>query len=101
MTSSEKVAVFAGAKPIGPYSPAIRQGKMLFASGQIGTNPETGKLVEGGVEAEARQMLENMKNLISSGGSSLENVVKTTSAPCSLLVPPFRSARFQEVRWWK
>jgi 2-iminobutanoate/2-iminopropanoate deaminase len=78
MTSSEKVTVFAGAKPIGPYSPAIRQGNMLFASGQIGANPETGKLVEGGVEAEARQMLENLKNLISSGGSSLEKVVKTT-----------------------
>jgi 2-iminobutanoate/2-iminopropanoate deaminase len=78
MASSEKVTVFAGAKPIGPYTPAIRQGNILFASGQIGANPETGKLVEGGVEAEAKQMLENLKNLISAGGSSLDKVVKTT-----------------------
>jgi 2-iminobutanoate/2-iminopropanoate deaminase len=78
MTSSGKITIFAGAKPIGPYTPAIRQGNMLFASGQIGANPETGKLVEGGVEAEARQMLENLKNLVSSGGSSLDKVVKTT-----------------------
>lgn len=80
MSPSAKLAIFAekGAKPIGPYTPAIRHDNLLFASGQIGLNPETGKLVEGGVEAEAKQMLENLRNLISTGGSSLDKVVKTT-----------------------
>ncbi|MEX2162044.1 MAG: Rid family detoxifying hydrolase [Anaerolineales bacterium] len=78
--SSTKQAIFpaAGAKPIGPYTPAIRSGNLLFASGQIGLDPATGKLVPGGVAAEARQALTNLKTLIAAGGGSLGNVVKTT-----------------------
>jgi 2-iminobutanoate/2-iminopropanoate deaminase len=78
--SSTKQAIFpaAGAKPIGPYTPAIRSGNLLFASGQIGLDPSTGKLVPGGVTAEARQALTNLKTLIAAGGGSLANVVKTT-----------------------
>lgn len=80
MSPSAKLPVFAekGAKPIGPYSPAIRYENLLFASGQIGLDPQTGKLVQGGVEAEARQALENLKTLITSGGSTLDKVLKTT-----------------------
>lgn len=75
-----KQAIFpnAGAKPIGPYTPAIRLGDLLFTSGQIGLDPATGKLVSGGVEAEARQALKNLKVLVEAGGSSLQKVVKTT-----------------------
>ncbi len=80
MASSKKHVVFPdlGAKPIGPYSPAIRIGDFLFISGQIGLDPQTGKLRSGGVEAEARQALINTKALIEAGGSSLDRVVKTT-----------------------
>ncbi|MEX1248138.1 MAG: Rid family detoxifying hydrolase [Anaerolineales bacterium] len=78
--SSSRQTIFptAGAKPIGPYSPAIRIGEFLFASGQIGLDPQTGKLVSGGIAAETRRALSNLKNLFESGGASLENVVKTT-----------------------
>lgn len=80
MASSKKHVVFPdlGIKPIGPYSPATRIGDFLFTSGQIGLDPQTGKLRPGGVEAEARQALINTKALIEAGGSSLDRVVKTT-----------------------
>ena len=62
---------------IGPYSQAIVCGNMLFCSGQIPLNPETGSIPEG-VEAQAEQALTNVKNLIESAGASIDNVVKTT-----------------------
>jgi 2-iminobutanoate/2-iminopropanoate deaminase len=77
---STKQIVFPenGAKPIGPYSPAIRISGFLFTSGQIGLDPATAKLVLGGVEAEARQALTNLKTLVEAGGGKLTQVVKTT-----------------------
>lgn len=62
---------------IGPYSQAIVTGNILFCSGQIPINPETGNIPEG-VEAQAEQALTNVKNLIEAAGSSIDNVVKTT-----------------------
>ena len=61
---------------IGPYSQAIISGPMLFTSGQIPINPETGEIPEG-VEAQARQALTNVKNLIEASGGSMDKVVKT------------------------
>ena len=51
---------------------------MAFISGQLGFDPKTGVLVEGGVEAQARQALKNMQAILESAGTSLDNVVKTT-----------------------
>ncbi len=65
-------------KAIGPYSPAVQAHGLTFISGQGGIDPATGKLAEGGVEAETRQVLANVKNLLEAAGTSLENVVKTT-----------------------
>lgn len=62
---------------IGPYSQAITVGNLLFTSGQIPIDPATGNIPEG-VEAQARQALTNVKNLISAGGGKIENTVKTT-----------------------
>lgn len=62
---------------IGPYSQAIKAGGLLFCSGQIPVDPATGVIPEG-VEAQAEQALTNVKNLIESAGSSIDNVVKTT-----------------------
>lgn len=62
---------------IGPYSQAIRVGNFLFASGQLGLDPKTGKLQEG-VEAQARQALANVKSVLEAAGSSPDKVVKTT-----------------------
>jgi 2-iminobutanoate/2-iminopropanoate deaminase len=67
-----------GAKPLAPYSPGIRAGSLVFTSGQIGLDPETGILVSGGVKAETRQALENLSKILDSAGSSLDQVVKVT-----------------------
>ena len=65
-------------KAIGPYSLGIRSQGFVFASGTTGTDPKTGKMVPGGVEAETRQTLVNLGNILESGGSALSQVVKTT-----------------------
>lgn len=65
-------------KPIGPYSQAIGTETLIFASGQAGLDPATGKLVEGGVEAQTRQVLTNIRNVLEAAGSGLNFVVKTT-----------------------
>src|SRR3972149_3080275 len=80
MSPSSKQVIFPGegAKPIGPYSPAIRFGHLVFTSGQIGLDPKTGKLVPGGVSAEAKQALDNIGTLLKAAGTSFDKVVKTT-----------------------
>ncbi len=81
MFSTEgKESVFTSKAPkaIGPYSQAIRIDKLVFASGQAGLDPQTGELVTGGIEAETRQVLTNIKNVLEASDSSLESVVKTT-----------------------
>src|SRR5512134_2902560 len=65
-------------KPIGPYSAGIRAGNFIFTAGQIGIDPQTGELVPGGIEAETRRVLTNVKNILEAAGSSLSQVVKTT-----------------------
>jgi 2-iminobutanoate/2-iminopropanoate deaminase len=67
-----------GAKPLAPYSPGIRHGDLLFTSGQIGLDPKTGKLVDGGVVPETSQALINLGKILEAGGSSLSEVVKIT-----------------------
>ncbi len=65
-------------KAIGPYSQAINAGNMVFTSGQLGINPETGNIVEGTIQDEARQSLNNLKAVLEAAGATLNNVVKTT-----------------------
>ena len=65
-------------KAIGPYSQAIKIDGFLFTSGQIALNPATGKLIDGDVSAQTRQVLENLKAVLEAGGSSLDRVVKAT-----------------------
>jgi 2-iminobutanoate/2-iminopropanoate deaminase len=57
---------------------AVKAGGMLYVSGCIGLNPVEKKMVDGGVGAQARQVLENLKNIVEAGGSNLSNVVKCT-----------------------
>jgi 2-iminobutanoate/2-iminopropanoate deaminase len=63
---------------IGPYVQAVRVGDLIYTAGQGGLDPATGKLVEGGVEAQARQTMHNLATVLGAAGSSFENVVKTT-----------------------
>ena len=61
-----------------PLSQAIKVGDWVFASGQLGNDPRTGRLAEGGIQPETRQVCENLKAVLEAGGSSLERVVKVT-----------------------
>ncbi len=63
--------------PVRPFSPAVRTGGTLYLSGQIGTD-STGRVVRGGVQAETRQAMENIRSLLLRAGSSMERVVKCT-----------------------
>ena len=62
--------------PVGPFSPAIRSGDFIFFSGQVGQDPATGKLTNGGIEAEARQLFRNLATLLGAAGRSFGHVVK-------------------------
>ena len=63
---------------IGPYSQAIQSGNFLYTSGQIALDPSSGEVVTGGIQAQAKQVLENLKEVLAAGGASLDKVVKTT-----------------------
>ena len=63
---------------IGPYSQAVRTEKMVYTAGQIGLDPATMEIVSGGVEAETRQVLNNLKQVLEAANSGLSYVVKTT-----------------------
>ncbi len=65
-------------KPIGPYSVGIKAGQMVFVSGMAGIDPTSGKLVPGGIEAQTKQTLRNIANILEAADSSLGLVVKTT-----------------------
>ena len=62
---------------IGPYSPGIQTGNMVFLSGQLGIDPATGKMPES-VEAQAKQSLANVEALLTAAGATFADVVKTT-----------------------
>ena len=63
---------------IGPYSQAIEHGGFIFVSGQLPIDPATGSFPEGGVEAQTRQSLSNIKSILEKAGSSMDKVLKTT-----------------------
>jgi 2-iminobutanoate/2-iminopropanoate deaminase len=76
--NSKVISTDQAPRAIGPYSQAIQYGSLLFTSGQLGLDPVTGELVPGGIEAETRQVLTNIRNVLQSAGSNLKHVVKTT-----------------------
>lgn len=78
MHNKEVVVSEQAPKAIGPYSAAVQAGGFIFTSGQLGLDPATGTLVEGGVEAQARQALKNLQAVLEAGNSGLDAVVKTT-----------------------
>ncbi len=65
-------------KAVGPYSQAVSLDGWLFTSGQVGLDPSTGKLVGGGFEAQARQVLANLRSILRNAGVDFDRVVKTT-----------------------
>jgi 2-iminobutanoate/2-iminopropanoate deaminase len=63
--------------PVGPYSQGIKAGGFVFVAGEKGLDPATGKIVPGGIEAETRRTLENVKAILEAGGSTMDLVVST------------------------
>lgn len=63
---------------VGPYSQAIASGDLVYTAGQIPMDPDTGKLAEGDVQAQAHRALKNLQAVLEAAGSSLDHVVKTT-----------------------
>ncbi|MCS7036844.1 MAG: RidA family protein [Saprospiraceae bacterium] len=64
--------------PIGPYNQAVRSGNLLFVSGQIALDPQSGELVLDSIEAETHQVLRNVKAILEAAGTGLQNVLKAT-----------------------
>ena len=77
-TLREVIATDQAPRAIGPYSPAIRAGSLLFCSGQIPIDPATGEFVSGGVAEQTEQVMRNLSAVLQAGQSSLKQVVKTT-----------------------
>jgi 2-iminobutanoate/2-iminopropanoate deaminase len=75
---NERIATPNAPQAIGPYSQAIRHGDLLFVSGQIAMDPQTGNLIEGDIEAQTEQVLKNIAAIIDAAGMSLQDVVKCT-----------------------
>jgi 2-iminobutanoate/2-iminopropanoate deaminase len=63
-------------KAVGPYSQAIAHAGVLYASGQIGLIPELGQMVDGGVEAQAKQVTKNLSAVLSEAGASIQDILK-------------------------
>ena len=65
-------------KAIGPYSQAVRAGQLLFVSGQVPLDPSTGQIVDGDIAAQTRRVFVNLGAVLSAGGRSFADVVRTT-----------------------
>jgi 2-iminobutanoate/2-iminopropanoate deaminase len=63
--------------PVGPYNQGVKAGGFVFVAGEKGIDPATGKIVPGGIEAETRRTLDNVKAILEAGGSSLDLAVQT------------------------
>ena len=74
----EAVQTDEAPKAIGPYEQAIKVDGFVFTAGQIPLDPKSGNIVEGGIAAQTRQVLENLKGVLIASGSSLDRVVKAT-----------------------
>ena len=74
----EAIAVPGAPRAIGPYSPVIRAGNLLFISGQIPFNAETGKVVTGDIAAQTAQIMRNLDALLKAAGAGFEHLVRTT-----------------------
>ncbi len=77
-TEKKVIATNKAPAAVGPYSQGIQVGKTIYLSGQLGLDPATGKLAEGGVAAQAKQSLQNIQAMLAEVGASADNVVKTT-----------------------
>lgn len=76
--SKEIVSTDKAPAAVGPYSQAVRAGNLVYTAGQVALDPATGKMAEGGIEAQVEQALNNLQAVLEAAGSSLDQVIKTT-----------------------
>ena len=74
----QAIAVPGAPRPIGPYSPAVKAGNLLFISGQVPFDPQTGALVTGDIQAQTERVMKNLEALLKAAGAGFEHVVRTT-----------------------
>ena len=77
MPKREVIQTDKAAAPVGSYSQGIRFGDFVFVAGEKGISPETGKIVEGGIAAETRQTLDNVRAILEEAGLSLDDAVRS------------------------
>jgi len=96
----ERIDADKGAPPVGPYSPAVRANGLIFTSGQIPLNPETGEIVGDSIQDQVRQTLENLKILLEAAGSSLDHreqrCKRASAGPCAV---PTTAWQCDRLRW--
>ena len=73
-----EISTHSAPAAIGPYSQAIGDGEWVFCSGQIGIDPASGRLVEGGIEHETRRVMENLREVLSAADLHFKDIVKAT-----------------------
>lgn len=78
MAKKQAVVTDKAPKALGPYSAGVRNGNFVFTAGQIGLDPVSNEVVSGGIEAETRQALTNVKSVLEAAGAKMADVVKTT-----------------------
>jgi 2-iminobutanoate/2-iminopropanoate deaminase len=78
MNKRQAINVDGAAAPVGPYSHCVKAGGMLFVSGQIPVEPLSGEQVSGGIEAETRRVMENIKLVVEGAGAKMSDAVKLT-----------------------
>ena len=74
----EVIQTALSAVPAGPYSQGIKAGDFVFVTGELGIDPSTGKIVDGGIQAETRMAMENIRGILAAVGGHLAQVVSTT-----------------------
>ena len=78
MTEKIQVVTDRAPSPAGPYSTGIIADKFVFVAGQRPANPNTGEIVEGGIQEQTRQVIENLSAVLTAAGSSLDRIVRST-----------------------
>jgi 2-iminobutanoate/2-iminopropanoate deaminase len=78
MADAREVRTAQAPSPVGPYSQAVVHGGLVYASGQVPLDPDTGKLVEGEIEAQTERVIANLRAVLEAAGTSLERVLRTT-----------------------
>jgi len=91
-----EVRTDAAPAPVGPYSQAVVHGGVIYCSGQIPLDPATGEMIEGDIEAQTRQVFENLRAVLEAAGSSLDRVVRASVYLTDLSLFPRVNAVYAE-----